>query len=118
MTCRSKAIAELSDAVTTGLYKIAREALTNALHHADARRIDISLAPATRGRHRSARLLIEDDGIGFVVDDRPEGGHYGTVMMEEQATLIGGALTIDSRPGHGTRVEVVVPLVANEVAVM
>jgi amino acid transporter/signal transduction histidine kinase len=103
--------ADLSDAVTTGLYKIAREALMNALHHADARRIGISLVPAARGEHRSARLLIEDDGIGFAVDDRPEGGHYGTVMMEEQATLIGGALTIDSRPGRGTRVEVVVPLV-------
>ncbi|HUK76259.1 MAG TPA: amino acid permease [Thermoleophilia bacterium] len=107
--------ADLSDAVTTGLYKIAREALMNALHHADARRIGISLVPATRGEHRSACLLIEDDGIGFAVDDRPEGGHYGTVMMEEQATLIGAALTIDSRPGRGTRVEVVVPLVPSEV---
>jgi len=107
--------ADLSDAVTTGLYKIAREALMNALHHADARRIGISLVPATRGEHRSACLRIEDDGIGFAVDDRPEGGHYGTVMMEEQATLIGAALTIDSRPGRGTRVEVVVPLVPSEV---
>ena len=102
---------DLSDAVTTGLYKIAREALMNALHHAAARRIAISLVPATRGGHRGARLLIEDDGVGFAVDDHPESGHYGTVMMEEQATLIGGALTIDSRLGHGTRVEVVVPLV-------
>jgi len=108
--------AELSDAVTTGLYKIAREALLNAQHHAAARRIAISLAPATRAGHRSTRLLIEDDGVGFAVDGRPEGGHYGTVMMEEQATLIGGALTIDSRRGHGTRVEVVVPLVPSEAA--
>ena len=106
--------AELSDAVTTGLYKIAREALMNALHHADARRIGISLVPAKRGEQRSARLLIEDDGVGYATGDRPEGGHYGTVMMEEQATLIGGALTIDSRPGRGTRVEVVVPLVETE----
>ena len=42
--------ADLSDAVTTGLYKIAREALMNALHHADARRIGISLVPAATGR--------------------------------------------------------------------
>ena len=109
--CRSKAIAGLSDAVTTGLYKIAREALLNALHHADARRIDITLVDVAPGRRRSARLLVEDDGIGFV-DGRPDGGHYGTVMMEEQATLIGAAMSIDTEPGRGTRVEVVVPLCA------
>ena len=99
----------LSDAVTTGLYKIAREALTNALHHAGARRIGISLAGAPAGEHGGAHLVVEDDGVGFVADASRDGGHYGTVMMEEQATLIGATLSIESQPGRGTRVRVVVP---------
>ncbi len=102
-------VAGLSEAVTTGLYKIAREALTNALHHAAARRIGISLAAAAAHGPGGARLVVEDDGVGFVTDAARDGGHYGTVMMEEQATLIGATLSIDSQPGHGTRVEVVVP---------
>jgi amino acid transporter/signal transduction histidine kinase len=102
-------VAGLSEAVTTGLYKIAREALTNALHHADARRIGISLARAPARGHGGALLVVEDDGVGFVADALRDGGHYGTVMMTEQATLIGATLSIDSQPGHGTRVEVVVP---------
>jgi amino acid transporter/signal transduction histidine kinase len=103
-------IAGLSDTVTTGLYKIAREALLNALHHASARQIDITLVDATSSGRTTARLLVEDDGVGFVAAEHPDGGHYGTVMMEEQATLIGATMSIDTEPGCGTRVEVVVPL--------
>ena len=103
-------IAGLSDTVTTGLYKIAREALLNALHHASARQIDITLVDAASSGRTTARLLVEDDGVGFVAAEHPDGGHYGTVMMEEQATLIGATMSIDTEPGCGTRVEVVVPL--------
>ena len=105
----------LSDAVTTGLYKIAREALLNSLHHASARRIDITLVDVASPGRTSARLLVEDDGVGFVAGGHPDGGHYGTVMMEEQATLIGATMSIDTEPGCGTRVEVVVPLCAGGV---
>ena len=109
-------IAGLSDAVTTGLYKIAREALLNAIHHASAREIGITLVDVTSAGRTAARLLVEDDGVGFVVeperDGGRDGGHYGTVMMEEQATLIGATMSIDTEPGSGTRVEVVVPLSA------
>ncbi len=104
-------IAGLSDVVTTGLYRIAREALLNALHHASARHIAISLADAAAAGRPSARLLVEDDGVGFDCD-RPQAGesHYGTVMMEEQATLIGATMSIAAKPGHGTRIEVLVPM--------
>jgi amino acid transporter/signal transduction histidine kinase len=108
-------IAGLSDAVTTGLYKIAREALLNSLHHASARRIDITLVDVASPGRTTARLLVEDDGVGFVAGGPPDGGHYGTVMMEEQATLIGATMSIDTEPGCGTRVEVVVPLCATGV---
>ena len=103
-------IAGLSDVVTTGLYRIAREALLNALHHASARRIAITLVDARAQEQATARLLVEDDGVGFDRARRQtDEGHYGTVMMEEQAMLIGASIAIDTGPGRGTRVEVVVP---------
>ena len=103
-------IAGLSDVVTTGLYRIAREALLNALHHASARHIAISLADAAAAGRPSARLLVEDDGVGFDCHHRQASeSHYGTVMMEEQATLIGATMSIVAEPGRGTRIEVLVP---------
>ncbi len=57
------------------------------------------------------RLAVEDDGVGFDMNGPYSAGdHFGAIMMDEQATLIGGTLAIFSAPGHGTRVEVMVPL--------
>ena len=84
----------------------------NALHHASAHQIGITLVDVASPDRTTARLLVEDDGVGFVAGGRADGGHYGTVMMAEQATLIGATMSIDTRPGCGTRIEVVVPLAA------
>ena len=111
VTVSIEEIAGLSDVVTTGLYRIAREALLNALHHASARQIAITLVDAKETEQATARLLVEDDGVGFDCARRQtDEGHYGTVMMEEQAMLIGATMAIDTGPGRGTRVEVVVPV--------
>jgi signal transduction histidine kinase len=111
VTVSIEEIAGLSDVVTTGLYRIAREALLNALHHASARQIAITLVDARATEQATARLLVEDDGVGFDCARRQtDEGHYGTVMMEEQAMLIGATMAIDTGPGRGTRVEVVVPV--------
>ena len=53
---------------------------------------------------------VEDDGRGFVVARHPAPPTAGLVSMRERAALIGGRLTISSSPGHGTHVEVLVPL--------
>ena len=86
------------------LYRIASEALTNARLHANAARIDVELA----GERASLALRIRDDGSGFDPEARDD-ARYGLVGMAERAELIGGALRIDSRPGEGTTIEVVVP---------
>jgi len=105
-------ITDLSDGITTALYKIAREALLNSVRHAEAGRISIRLAEVRSRQRRSVHLLVEDDGVGFERPARYDAGdHYGTVMMEEQATLVGGSFSVSSEPTGGTRVEVVVPLV-------
>ena len=84
------------------LYRIAQEALNNALKHAQARRITVSL----RQDQRTVTLEIADDGIGFDPSTALEYGGLGLDGMEERAAQLGARLTVQSRPGEGTRVTV------------
>jgi signal transduction histidine kinase len=54
-------------------------------------------------------LVVQDDGTGFVGDRERFPGHYGLVMMEEQAAAVGGTLHIEQNPGGGTTVHLIVP---------
>ena len=89
------------------LYRITREALRNAFSHAGASQIEAELIYA----ERLFRLRIRDDGKGIepalVEDGRP--GHYGLPGMRERARQIGAELTIWSRVGSGTEIEVTIP---------
>nr|WP_042191387.1 sensor histidine kinase [Kibdelosporangium sp. MJ126-NF4]CEL20045.1 Two-component sensor histidine kinase [Kibdelosporangium sp. MJ126-NF4]CTQ97269.1 Two-component sensor histidine kinase [Kibdelosporangium sp. MJ126-NF4] len=101
---------ELSDArlpehVEVALYRIAQEALQNIQKHADASTAWLSFAVA----HGSARLEVRDNGAGFDQETAATGG-YGMQSMSERAELIGGTLTVRSRPGGGTTVLAVVPV--------
>jgi two-component system NarL family sensor kinase len=110
----------LSARLEAGLYRIAQEALANALRHAAARNIAVSLASDPE----MITLTIEDDGCGFETDGctfevclhapRPEdrSAHFGVVGMYERARLLGGKLILQSTPGQGTRVQAIVPLEA------
>jgi signal transduction histidine kinase len=96
---------ELSDKVQDGLYRIAQEALNNALKHAKANQIKLHL----KGTRASVILEIEDDGIGFKPEDKIEGGGLGLDGIIERAELLGGDLVIDSLPEKGTTIKVEVP---------
>jgi signal transduction histidine kinase len=92
----------------SALYRIAQEALHNCAAHAAARHIDIALHSGEHG----LRFSIADDGTGF--DPAALRGHdgkrgLGLVSMRERAELFGGRLSLDTRPGHGTRVVVEMP---------
>jgi signal transduction histidine kinase len=89
-----------------GLYRIAQEALNNALKHARARRVSVSL---DRGE-RAVVLEIVDDGVGFDPSTVVEGGGLGMEGMIERAAQMGGKLVLDSEPGGGARVRVEVPV--------
>ena len=88
------------------LYRIAQEALANAVRHSRARQVHLELC------HEPAAIVlrITDDGQGFdvetVVDDN---GHCGLLSMKERAEAVAGSLTITSSEGHGSRIEAVVP---------
>ncbi len=91
------------------LFRIAQEALTNALRHARARSVRFGLVygPA------DVTLLVQDDGAGFdqaQIDQAGELGHGGLRGMAERAHLLGGTLELDSTPGWGTRVRASIPL--------
>ena len=84
---------------------ICQEAMTNAIHHANAARIDVSLQFA----REMLTLSIADDGDGFQVSDsKVRTGHFGISVMEERARKLGGALHVNSTPGAGTKVVITV----------
>ena len=91
---------DLPAAVEEGLYRVAQEALNNALKHARATAVTVTV----RADGARAELTVADDGRGFdpaAVHDR---GGLGLVGMRERAERLGGALTIASAPDSGTRV--------------
>jgi two-component system sensor histidine kinase UhpB len=95
--------ASLDDDVQLVVYRVAQEALTNAARHGEATRIAVSLRHTDRG----TELEVADDGRGFAFDQSERG--LGIGGMRERALLVGGELTIESRPGDGTTVRLLVP---------
>lgn len=90
---------------TEHLVRIAREAITNAIKHAEASSIRVALRTDSRDeKHPSVLLVIEDDGVGFDLDRAATGTRFGVSSMRERAAVLGGQLEIESRPGDGTRV--------------
>lgn len=88
----------LSPDVELVIYRVAQESLTNAQRHAEAGAATVSLAAEGEG----VLLSVEDDGKGM--PNELPGDTAGIAGMRERALLVGGRLSIDSRPGEGTRV--------------
>jgi signal transduction histidine kinase/ligand-binding sensor domain-containing protein len=90
------------------LLRIAQEAVANVIKHARASRIEIRL----QREPKRLRLRIVDNGCGFEERDAfaAHGGHFGLIGMRERAERLGGELRLSSQPGHGTEVEVSVPI--------
>ena len=90
------------------LLRIGKEALTNVLKHSQANRVQMELAYGKQ----SLQLSVMDDGRGFV---RQSAGNvnpgYGLTSMQQRAERLGGKITIESQPRHGTRVVAVIPLI-------
>ena len=82
------------------LFRIAQEAVTNAVKHGGASRIDIALEYLDSG----VTLSIKDNGRGFQPEKEPDGAHFGLLGIRERAGKIHAGLSIDSAPGEGTKV--------------
>jgi two-component system sensor histidine kinase UhpB len=92
------------------VFRIAQEALANVARHADAREVSVGLRTDADG----LELVVRDDGRGFEpgaasTTGGGDGGGLGLGGMAERARLVGGELTIESRPGGGTELCLRVP---------
>jgi len=95
----------LDIAAENHLLRMAREAVANTAHHADAAQIEVMLAYEAD----AVRLTIADNGKGFDARKRPPAGHFGLLGMQERAAKIGASLKIESSPNRGTTVNVLLP---------
>jgi signal transduction histidine kinase len=88
------------------LYRIAQEALQNVVKHSGSRRASVELS----GAADTIRLRVSDDGVGFAPGTVSGNDGLGLISMRERLLLVGGEITIDSRPAGGTRIDVRVPV--------
>jgi signal transduction histidine kinase len=104
------AVPKLPPEIEITCFRVAQEALTNVLRHANAANVWVELAMIDGLR---LRLTVRDDGTGFDVlaarGRAARGMSLGLLGMEERAELIEGHLSITSSPGHGTEVRLEVP---------
>ena len=104
------AVTRLAPAVETTIFRVVQEALSNARKHAQSDRMRVILA-----RQEDTVLVeVSDWGRGFDVERvvaHPERGeHLGLMGMRERVSLLGGTVTINSAPGAGTTVRIMLPV--------
>lgn len=105
LTLNLEPVNDLSETASQGFYHIAQETLRNIERHAEANHVSVTLK--TQGRY--LLLAIEDDGVGFEIEKIDRTQHFGLLGLEERVTLLGGEVSIHSRPHQGTRIEVRLP---------
>jgi two-component system, chemotaxis family, CheB/CheR fusion protein len=95
--------------IETTLYRIVQEGMNNVAKHASAKNVSVSIE--RRGGY--VLCIVEDDGAGFDLDALNQQGdprRIGIAGMRERVAIVGGELTIESDPGHGTTLRVKLPI--------
>jgi len=104
----------LAPEVETALFRIAQEAISNILHHADAKLVALRLGC----ENGYACLEVEDNGCGFdvaaVTGQALRRRRFGLLGIQERADWVGGEVALDSEPGQGTCLRIRVPMPAME----
>lgn len=100
----------VSSDLAVACFRVAQEALTNVVRHAQAQHVWIELS-----RNESdLELLVRDDGVGFdtmsTLKQAAQHGRLGLLGMRERVEILGGTLQVESKPGHETRIRVSFPL--------
>ncbi len=91
---------------TVALFRIIQESLNNVAKHAMATNVDISIS---KQDSEHAVITISDNGKGFDTNARRRNDSYGLLGMKERAYLLDAEFNIDSEPGQGTHVTIVIP---------
>lgn len=98
-------VGAMSPSIASCLYRVAQEALGNVARHAQASEVRVR---CSRLPHGQVMLQISDNGVGMIVGQRRKPQSFGLLGMYERVRAVGGHLRIDSQPGSGTTIEVVV----------
>lgn len=96
---------DLDPTTATLVYRVAREAVTNVLKHAEAGSVEIWLRRTADG----VVLTVADDGAGFDLSGPAAHGHLGLTLVRDVIAEVGGVVEVVSAPGAGTRVTATIP---------
>jgi signal transduction histidine kinase len=105
-TVLGERLTELHPKLSTIIFRVAQEAITNVRKHSGAEHATLEVRHVAGEIHMS----ISDDGCGFDVKEARHKGGFGLTGMGERVRLASGEFLIESRPGHGTRINVRLPL--------
>ena len=86
------------------IFRVAQEAITNVIKHAKAKKLTVKL----EAKENKVTLTVQDDGIGFEVNDNNGVKHFGLIGMKERAEFVKGELNITSQLGAGTTVKLTI----------
>ncbi|MGF7046212.1 NarL family two-component system sensor histidine kinase LiaS [Paenibacillus sp. DS2015] len=99
----------LMKGIENHLFRIIQEAMSNTLRHSKAEKMDIRI----HLRQDTVKVMLRDDGIGFELGDKKQTS-YGLSNMAERVTEIGGSIQFITAVGKGTRIEITIPIVHEE----
>ncbi|MBX7204004.1 MAG: sensor histidine kinase [Bacteroidia bacterium] len=88
----------LDQTIELGVYRMVQELFSNILKHAKAHKVTVQLNHI----EGSLNVTVEDDGVGFDVEEKRKSGGMGLHNLEKRAAQLNGIYTVDSRPGKGT----------------
>ena len=97
--------APVPETQATAVFRILQESLNNIGRHARASYVRVELRIDGHG----LEMMIKDDGVGMHAADRRKAHRFGLIGMEERVAMLGGELRIDSTPGQGTVLRVIIP---------
>jgi signal transduction histidine kinase len=103
----------ISPPVRLALFRVAQEALTNVIKHAQAETASVTL----KFNAENVSIDVKDDGAGFDLNQVMSGKvrpSWGLLGMQERAALLGGEVNIESQPGQGTAVQINIPYLLKE----
>lgn len=101
----------LGKGIENHLFRIIQEAMSNTLRHAKADKMEIRIH---RKGDTAVKVTLRDNGIGFQLDDKKQAS-YGLSTMQERVREIGGSIQFITAPGKGTRIEITIPLLNEEI---
>ena len=99
----------MPDPLSTAIYRMTQESITNIIKHASASNVIIEL----RYEEDQISLFVSDDGKGMKIDTKRDS--WGLLGMRDRTALFGGGFVLDSTPGNGVQIRVTIPFDGNEI---